>query len=486
MHLRVTNIRPEHAMFTALVSNSQVRLGSLTNTQGSPHNRLAILASQNSGMHVLICNLAFAEVMMKPQSNSAFTAFVGIDWADKKHDFCMQAAGSDQRVFGTLDHSPEAIMQWACSLRDRYGGPIAICVELAKGPLVYALQRCDFFVLFPVHPSTLAKYREAFVPSHAKDDPTDAEMALDILLRHPDKLQPLKLQSVAMRTLAALVEERRGLVNGVVGITNSLVSSLKQYYPQVLDWFEHRDTLIFCDFLSRWPTLRHAKRARRSTLETFFDQHNSRRAYLVEERIQGIRAATALTEDESVIRPNQMLVQALVEQLRALLLAIDRFDAEIDAVAKSLPDYDLFAALPGAGPIQAPRLLVAFGEDRDRYTNAAQIQSYSGVAPVVERSGNKCWVHWRFACPAFLRQTFVEWAGSTIPRSYWAAAYYQQQRSKGCSHRVAVRALAFKWIRILYRCWKTRTPYDESVYLNALRRRGSPLLANYSESANIT
>lgn len=222
MHLRVTNSRPEHSMFSALVSNPQVRLGSLTNTQGSPRNRLAILASQNSGMHVLICNLALAEVMMKPQSNSSFTAFVGIDWADKKHDFCMQAAGSEQRVFGTLEHSPEAIMQWACSLRDRFGGPIAICLELAKGPLVYALQRCDFLVLFPVHPSTLAKYREAFVPSHAMDDPTDAGMALDLLLRHPDKLQPLKLQSVAMRTLAALVEERRGLVEEVVNITNSL------------------------------------------------------------------------------------------------------------------------------------------------------------------------------------------------------------------------------------------------------------------------
>jgi transposase len=473
-------------MFSLLVSNPQVRLGSLTNTQGSPHNRLAILASQNSGMHVLICNPVLAEVMMNPQSNLSFTAFVGIDWADKKHDFCMQAAGSAQRVFGTLEHSPEVIEQWAYSLRDRFGGPIAICLELTKGPLVYALQRYEFLVLFPVHPSTLAKYREAFVPSHAKDDPTDAEMALDLLLRHPDKLQPLKLQSVAMRTLATLVEERRGLVDNVVSITNSLSNQLKQYYPQVLDWFEHRDTLIFCDFLSRWPTLRHVKRARRSTLETFFHQHHVRRAYLVEERIHGIRDATALTEDEAVIRPCQMVVQALVEQLRALLQAIDRFDAEIDAIAKSLPDYDLFAALPGAGHIQAPRLLVAFGEDRDRYANAAQIQRYSGVAPVVERSGNKCWVHWRFACPTFLRQIFVEWAGSTIPRSYWAGAYYQQQRNKGCSHRVAVRALAFKWIRIIYRCWKTRTPYDESIYLKALMRRRSPLLSNYSESANIT
>ncbi|HEX7454500.1 MAG TPA: IS110 family transposase [Gallionella sp.] len=408
----------------------------------------------------------------------SFTAFIGIDWADREHDFCLQAAGSDQREFGTMDHSPEAIAKWANSLRDRFGGPIAVCLELAKGPLISALLRYEFLVLFPVHPSTLAKYREAFVPSGAKDDPTDAEIALDILLRHPDKLHPLKLQSVAMRTLATLVEERRSLVNNVTGITNRMTSALKEYYPQVLDWFEHRDTLIFCDFLEHWPTLKHVKRARKATLESFFRQHNANRAHLVEQRIQGIRTATALTEDQAVILPNQMLVQALVEQLRVLLQAIDRFDAEIDTVTKSLPDYDLFAALPGAGHIQAPRLLVAFGEDRDLYANAAEIQRYAGIAPVVERSGKKCWIHWRFACPTFLRQTFVEWAKSTITRSYWAGAYYQQQRKKGCSHQVAVRALAFKWIRILYRCWKTRTPYDESVYLKALKRRGSPLLSN--------
>ncbi len=181
-----------------------------------------------------------------------------------------------------------------------------------------------------------------------------------------------------------------------------------------------------------------------------------------------------------------MVVQMLVEQLRVLLQAIDRFDTEIDAVTKSLPDYDLFAALPGAGHIQAPRLLVAFGEDRDRYASASEMQRYSGVAPVVERSGNKCRVHWRIACPTFLRQTFVEWAGSTIPRSFWAGAHYQQQRSKGCSHRVAVRALPFKWLRIIYRCWKTRSPHDEFASLKALGNRGSPLLANITESAKMT
>lgn len=235
--------------------------------------------------------------------------------------------------------------------------------------------------------------------------------------------------------------------------------------------------MLFCDFLSRWPTLKHVKRARQSTLRAFFHEHNVRFASVVEERIRGIRAATALTDDSAVIEPHQLLVQALVEQLRVSLHAIERFDDEIAAVAQSLPDYGLFSALPGAGSILAPRLLVAFGEQRERYASAAQLQQYSGIAPVVERSGNKCWIHWRWACPTFLRQTFVEWAGATIPRSFWAAAYYRRQLEKGCSHRVAVRALAFKWIRILYRCWQNRTPYDEATYLKALKRRGSPLLA---------
>lgn len=185
-----------------------------------------------------------------------------------------------------------------------------------------------------------------------------------------------------------------------------------------------------------------------------------------------------------MIRPAQMIVEMLVAQLRVLIEAIDRFDAEIDAISRTLPDYGLFASFPGAGHIQAPRLLVAFGEDRDRFASATEVQRYAGIAPVVERSGNRCWVHWRIACSTFLRQTFVEWAGSTISRSSWAGAFYWQQRRKGCSHGVAVRALAFKWIRILYKVWKTGKPYDEATYLDALKKHGSPLVTLSGQTAN--
>jgi len=423
---------------------------------------------------------------VKRAAEQPFTALVGIDWSDKKHDFCLQGAGSQHRELGVVAHRPEAIDHWARTLYQRFGGPIAACLEIAKGPLVHALQRYAFIVLFPVNPATIAKYREAFVPSHAKDDPTDAEIALELLVRHREKLRPLKPQSAAMRALTTLVAQRRNLVGDKTRITNRLCSTLKEYFPQALDWFEDRDTVLFCDFLQRWPSLKHVKRARQATLRSFFWAHNMRRSELIEERIRGIRCTSALTDDVAVIGPHQLLVQALVSQLRVTLQAIDGFDAEIAAVAKRLPDYALFAALPGAGAILAPRLLVAFGEHRERYASAAQLQQYAGVAPVLERSGNKCWVHWRMACPTFLRQTFVEWAGSTIPRSFWASAYYRRQRDKGCSHQAALRALAYKWIRIVYRCWQTRTAYDESAYLLALKRRGSPLIAAISVTPQST
>jgi len=122
-------------------------------------------------------------------------------------------------------------------------------------------------------------------------------------------------------------------------------------------------------------------------------------------------------------------LQALVfiEQLRVTLRGIKLFDEEIDQLARKHADYSLFSSLPGAGPSLAPRLLVAFGEQRNRYKNAADLQKYSGVAPVTERSGKKHWVHWRWQCPTFLRQTFVEWAAQTINKSYWAGEYYRQQ-----------------------------------------------------------
>jgi transposase len=416
--------------------------------------------------------------------HDAFAAFVGIDWADANHALCLQAAGSTTREASVLDHTPEAIDAWVYTLRQRCGGhAVAVCLELNKGPIVSALRKDDFLVLFPLNPLTLARYREAFTPSRATNDPTDAELQLEILLKHRDKLQPLQPQSPQMRALAQLVEARRRLVGDKVRMTNRLTSALKNYFPHVLRWFEDKDTVLFCDFLSRWPTRKAVQRARRTTLETFFRDHHVRSAEVITQRLQAIKAATPLTTDEGIVMPNALLVQALVAQLRVTLPAIADFDHAIAQHAQHHPDFPLLQALPGAGPVFAPRLLVAFGEQRERYTSAAALQKYAGIAPVTERSGKHAWVHGRLQCPTFLRQTFVEWAAESIRHSFWAQVYYQQQRDRGQRHQAAVRALAFQWLRILYRCWQDRTPYDESVYLQALTHRGSSLLHNLARSS---
>src|ERR671931_1950455 len=249
---------------------------------------------------------------MTPTSHDTFAAFVGIDWADAKHDGCLQAAGSAKRECFQLEHTPEAIDAWVITLRTRFHGqPVAICLELNKGPLVSALCKYDFLVLFPINPLTLARYREAITPSRAKDDPTDAALQLELLLTHRDKLQPLQPQSPTMRALAQLVEHRRRVVGDKVRIHNRLTSTLKNYVPHVLHGLQEKDTAIFGDFLSRWPTLKAVQLARRSTLESFFRDHHVRSPEGIARRIQAIKSATPLSTDDGVIAPIALLVQAL-------------------------------------------------------------------------------------------------------------------------------------------------------------------------------
>lgn len=256
-----------------------------------------------------------------------FAALIGIDWADKKHDVCEIPAGSDKPKFSVIKASAKSITDWALDLKSRYPGEtVAVACELKKGPLIYALEHYDHIVLFPVNPSTVANYRKAFTFSGAKDDPSDALVQAELLQTHMQKLKPLFADDPAVRSLGQLTEYRRGLVQTKVDFTNKITSALKNYYPQVLQWFQDKDTVIFCDFLCRWPSLEAAKKARKPTLQKFFNEHNSRYPDVNEKRIIEIRDAVALTTDSGVITPNKMLVELLIEHLRLLISDIEKLD----------------------------------------------------------------------------------------------------------------------------------------------------------------
>jgi transposase len=413
-----------------------------------------------------------------PSDEPNFGAFVSVDWADQKHVWSLQTTDSDQREHGEIQHTPEAIEAWVGGLLSRFPAqPIALAVEQSRGALVFMLSKYEHLHIYPIHPRAAAQFRAALYPSGAKDDPVDANLLLDLLVHHRGHLRRLSPDTEQTRLVQQLVEARRTLVNEKTRQSNRLTAKLKLYFPQILTWFDEIDSALVGALLERWPTLEAVQKARQASLRSFFTQHNCRRAELIDQRLEQIRQAIPAIRDTAVIQSAVAMVSVLVSLIGTLRQGIAALDRQIEQAAAAHPDFAIFDSFPGAGPVLAPRLLAAFGSQRDRYQSAAEIQRFSGIAPVLVRSGKTAWVHYRWACPKFLRQTFQEWAGHSIGFCGWARAYYDQQRKRGAGHHAAVRAFAFKWIRIAFRCWKDGVPYDDSRYLQSLRQRGSPLAA---------
>ena len=206
-----------------------------------------------------------------PAAEPEWAAFVAIDWADQKNFWRLLPAGSQRSEEGELEYTPEAVETWAAGLQQRFGGgPIAVCLEQSRGALVYMLTKYPHLVLFPVHPTTAARYRETFAPSGAKSDPSDTALLLDLLLRHRERLRRLQPDTPETRLLHFLVEERRQTVDDKTRESNRLTGCLKLYFPQILQWFDDVTSPLVGDLLERWPNLQQLQRAHPGTLRKFF------------------------------------------------------------------------------------------------------------------------------------------------------------------------------------------------------------------------
>jgi transposase len=409
------------------------------------------------------------------QINEPFAAFVALDWADEKHAFTLQAAGQKKKETGTLEQKPEIIGAWLAKLRERFGGhPIAVAIEQSRGALIHALLSYDFLVLFPIHPTTVARFREAFKFSGAKSDPLDTDQILEILTKHLDLLKPLRPDTEQTRLLARLVEDRRKTVDLRTSHIQALQASLKEYFPQALDLLSGNvSSRLARDFLKKWPNFPAFQQAKPSTVKRFFYGHNVRSPEVIENVLQLALKSQALTTDAAIVESGARLSQMHAEVIQVLNPIIEQYEQKIEQVFHNHSEAKLFAHLPGAGPALAPRLLVAFGTDRSRYQAAQNVQSFSGIAPVTKSSGKTRVVYARCACPKFVRQSFHEFARLSVAKSQWARNYVDYYTDKGKKYHTIIRALAFKWIRILFRCWQNHTAYDETKHMEILRKRGS-------------
>jgi transposase len=404
-----------------------------------------------------------------------YAAFVAIDWADQKHVFSLQEPGQDKKETGTLEQKPEVIGSWVAKLRERFKSqPIAVAVESSRGPLIHALLSYDFIILYPIHPTTVAKFREAFKSSGAKNDPLDTDQILKILTKHLDQLKPLAPDTEETRLLGRLVADRRKAVDLRTSHVQALLASLKEYFPQAVELLNRNVVSgLACDFLRKWPTLEKVQQAKPATIKKFYYGHNIRSPELIENVLELIKTSHPLTNDQALTESGSRLTQMYAQLIQTLNLTIGDYEKRIDRVFHDHPEAKIFSQIPGAGPALAPRLLAFFGTDRSRFETAENVQSFSGIAPVTKSSGKTKVIHFRQACPKFVRQTFHEMARLSVAQCQWAKNYVDYHTNRGKKYHAAIRALAFKWIRILFRCWKNRTPYDDTQYMQTLAKRGS-------------
>ena len=415
-------------------------------------------------------------------------AFVGIDWADQKHDVVLRSVGDPAKPEHQVVKSEiNALTDWIAQMHERFGakGKVLVCLEQSRGALIYQLMAYELFELYPINPSQLAYYRKTFFSSGAKDDRPDADLLSELLLCHRDRLKAWKPDDQLTRELASLNEGRRNAVNRRTELANEIKSQLKLYFPVALKILDNDiTTALAADLLVQWPTLAELQKVSPGKLRKFFYGHNSRQEKKILERLALINEAKPLIADSAIIRPTALRVKMLAQQLKSLLPFIALYEKQIAELFGSHPDRFLFDNLPGAGPALGPRLLTAFGTDRGRFEVAGNLLNLTGVAPVRiasgKKTGKKASVHFRRACPKFLRQSFHEFSECSIRYCSWAQACYQAQRDRGKGHHAAVRAVAFKWIRILFACWKQRIPYDDDRYLKTLQSRGS----EYAQTAN--
>jgi hypothetical protein len=227
------------------------------------------------------------------------------------------------------------------------------------------------------------------------------------------------------------------------------------------------------DFLEKWPTLEAFQQAKPRIIRAFYYGHNIRSPQVITNALSLATTAQPLTTDPAIVESGRRISQVHAQIIQTLNPLIADYEDRIEKLFRAHPEAAIFSGLPGAGPALAPRLLTFFGTDRSRYEAAENVQSFTGIAPVTKSSGRSRVVYFRVPCPKFDRQTFHEFARLSVTNCQWAMNYVNYYMAKGKKYHTIIRALAYKWIRILFRCWQNRTSYDDARYMKILKKRGS-------------
>lgn len=386
--------------------------------------------------------------------------FVGIDWASQAHAVCVIDETARIHWQGSVAHTAEGLAALLSRLRRlRPRGALRVALERPSGLLVDTLVDAGLEVV-PIHPNALKASRPRYSAAGGKTDPGDAFILADLLRTDGHRFRPLRAPSDETRALRALVRGRDDLVAQRVVLANQLRALLDRFWPGAAAIFADVDSPIALAFLTRYPTPHSAARLGDKRLAQFLGQHAYCGRRPVAELLARLRRAPASQVGDAEAEASGEVVRALVAVLSPLVAHIQQLSAAIAAALAQHPDGPLLQSLPRSGAVNAAQILAELGDERARFPTDEQLAAEGGLAPVTHASGKHHAVVFRWACNKRLRQALTTFADNSRHASRWAALVYQRARGRGCRHPHAVRILARAWVRILWRCWQDRTPYD--------------------------
>jgi transposase len=404
-----------------------------------------------------------------------FQHFAGFDWAKQAHEVVVVDCRGSVVLQQSVDHTAEG---WA-KLREKLAPfeQLAVAIETNQGPAVERLIEMGVSV-YPMNPKAAERYRDRKAPSGVKDDHLDAWSFADALRTDGHGWRSLRPDDEDTRLLRLLCRDEISLIEQRTAFVNQLQAALHEYYPAALEAFDEWATEGPWNFIRQFPTPAILVKAGKRQWRKFLAAHRLNRPETADKRMEIFaRADQFASTSSAVTTAKSLLAVSLAKQLRTLEAQLKEYRRQIQDLFEKHPDHDIFDSLPGAGPKIAPRLLGEMGAQRDRFDTHEALQCVAGTAPVTKQSGRTRFVSVRWMCNSTLRATVHMWADLSRHQCAWAQAYYQHKRQQGKRHATALRCLGQRWLKILWKMWHDRVPYDEARHMRDQVKHGSWVMA---------
>lgn len=391
---------------------------------------------------------------------------VGIDWAESEHAACLlseegqvlrrlrighDVAGVDRlvSVIGELEPNPDRVL---------------VAIETAHGLLVSALLEAGYTV-YAINPKAVERYRTRTRVSRAKTDPADAELLARILLTDRERHRPLSLSSAEREEIRALARDDERASRDQRRLLNRLRQDLLAVFPQALEAFDDLSAPTCLAFLARWPSAAEAAAVDEAELEAFFRSQRHGWPERTAKRVRAALTAPALRAPTHLAQAKAGSIRLAAEQLLLIYRQRREWEKRLGQLLRAAhPDGEIYLSLPGLDVRLAARVLAEVGDGALDFAVPNDLQCYGGTAPVTRRSGKQLTIACRLSCNRHLRQAAMQWAFCSLRRSPWARDFYDRQRGAGKTHYKALRALANRWLELLWHLLRKRVLYDEATH----------------------